>query len=201
MTRITDHLFLTGIGGMTRENFRRNHIDFVVNITTEAPLWEDVESMRVALDDDSSSNILAHLDQIVDKINDVITQRNAHVLVHCVAGVSRSATVVIAYLMKYTHMSLRNAFNYCYGLRPVVRPNNGFMAQLISYEQQLYGRTSVNMVELEHEGVIINVPNFFIEEYPSLLTLESLRVKEQLRQNALSPSNRPLRPTTNLEDN
>lgn len=188
MTRITDHLFLTGVGGMTRDNFRRNHIDFVVNITTEAPLWEDTETMRVPVDDDHSANILAYLDQVVDRIHEAIQRRGAHVLVHCVAGVSRSATIVIAYLMKHRRLDLRSAFNHCFSLRPVIRPNNGFMTQLIAYEQQLFGRASgsTQMVELEHDGATICVPNFFVQEHPQLLTLESLRVKEQQRQAAVA---------------
>lgn len=179
MNRITNHLFLTGVGGMTRENFRKNHIDFVVNITTEAPFWEDVESMRLPLEDDTSTNILPYMDTAVDRINEVITKRNGHVLVHCIAGVSRSATVVIGYLMKYKKMDLRTAFNYCYKLRPVIRPNNGFMLQLINYENHLFGRSSVYMIEADVDGTIVNVPHFFVDEHPRLVLLEVMRVKDQ----------------------
>lgn len=191
MTRITDHLFLTGIGGMTRENFRKNHIDFVVNITTEAPFWEDIESMRLPLEDDTSTNILPYMDMAVTRINEVIVKRNAHVLVHCIAGVSRSATIVIAYLMKYRKMDLRSAFNYCYELRPVIRPNNGFMRQLILYESQLFGKSSVYMVEADVDGLTVHVPHFFIEEHPRLVLLEHMRIKDQL-QRALANKSAPL---------
>lgn len=186
MTKITDNLFLTGVGGMTRENFRKNHIDFVVNITTEAPFWEDVESMRLPLEDDPATNILPYLDMAVDRIHESIVNRNAHVLVHCVAGVSRSATVVIAYLMKYKRMDLRTAFNYCCTLRPVIRPNNGFMVQLINYELQIFGRTSVRMVDADVDGTVISVPHFFIEEHPRLVLLEVMRVRDQTKSGPTS---------------
>lgn len=189
MTKITDNLFLTGVGGMTRENFRRNHIDFVINITTDAPLWEDsVESWRLPLEDDTSTNILAHLDIAADRIHEAITKRNAHVLVHCVAGVSRSATVVLAYLMKYKRMDLKTAFNHCYNLRPVVRPNNGFMVQLIDYENQLFNHTSVKMVEADVDGTMIVVPNFFIDEHPRLVLLEVMRVRDQMSKQSNTTS-------------
>lgn len=190
MTKITDNLFLTGVGGMTRENFRKNHIDFVVNITTEAPFWEDIESMRLPLEDDVETNIMPYMDTAVDRINEAITQRDAHVLVHCVAGVSRSATIVIAYLMKYKHMDLHAAFNYCYNLRPVIRPNNGFMQQLINYEQQLFARNSVQMVDADVDGTIIRVPRFFIDEHPRLVLLEVMRVQEQQRSLSKSTSSK-----------
>lgn len=188
MTKITDHLFLTGVGGMTKANFRKNHIDFVVNITTEAPFWEDIESMRVPLEDDPNANILPYLDTAVDRIQENIVSRNYHVLVHCVAGVSRSAAIVIAYLMKFKKMTLRDAFNYCYNLRPVIRPNNGFMMQLINYEITLYGRGSVHMVDANVEGTIVHIPNFFIEDHPRLVMLEVLRVKEQQRLASIAAS-------------
>lgn len=162
---------------MTRANFRRNHIDFVVNITTEAPFWENTESMRLPLEDEVSTNILPYLDTAVDRIQEAITKRNCHVLVHCIAGVSRSATVVIAYLMKYKRMDLRTAFNYCFNLRPVVRPNNGFMQQLITYEQQLFGRNTVYMSDADVDGTMVRVPQFFIEEHPRLVVLELMRVR------------------------
>lgn len=181
MTRITDHLFLTGVGGMTRENFRKNHIDFVVNITTEAPFWQGLESMRLPLEDDLAANILPYFDIAIDKIQEQITKNQAHVLVHCVAGVSRSAAVVIAYLMKTCRMDLHGAFNHCYNLRPVIRPNNSFMLQLINYERQLFGKNSVRMVEADVDGTLVSVPNFFINEHPKLVLLEVFRVREQLK--------------------
>lgn len=187
-TKITDHLFLTGVGGMTKENFRKNHIDFVVNITTEAPFWEDVESMRLPLEDDSSTDILPYMNTAVDRIHEAIERRNAHVLVHCVAGVSRSATIVIAYLMKYKKMPLKGAFNFCYNLRPVIRPNNGFMRQLINYETGLFGGTSVHMVDANVDGTLVNVPHFFIDEHPNLVLLEVMRVRELQKKTASTVS-------------
>jgi protein-tyrosine phosphatase len=50
------------------------------------------------------------------------------VLVHCWAGVSRSATIVIAYLMRMHEMQLGLAFNLVRTKRMIVNPNHGFMA-------------------------------------------------------------------------
>jgi len=57
------------------------------------------------------------------------------VLVHCVAGVSRSASICLAYLLKYRTRSLRAAYHLMCEKRPLVRPNIGFWRQLIRYEQ------------------------------------------------------------------
>ncbi|CAG0920074.1 unnamed protein product [Notodromas monacha] len=59
-------------------------------------------------------------------------------LVHCNAGVSRSAAVVIAYLMKSEGMTYRSAHDYLKSLRPCIRPNDGFIRQLLEYEEDLF---------------------------------------------------------------
>ena len=52
------------------------------------------------------------------------------VIVHCHAGRSRSASTIMYYLMKYQHMGLQEAYDYCQSCRDVVNPNPGFMFQL-----------------------------------------------------------------------
>jgi hypothetical protein len=56
------------------------------------------------------------------------------VLVHCAAGVSRSATVVLGYLMARRGMSATDACTYLRTKRPWVNPNHGFRAQLEAFE-------------------------------------------------------------------
>ncbi|TPX34751.1 hypothetical protein SmJEL517_g02778 [Synchytrium microbalum] len=67
------------------------------------------------------------------------------VLVHCHAGVSRSSTVVLAYLMKYRGMSLYDAWNLVYIIRPIVRPNDGFARALQEYEVELLGKPTSSL--------------------------------------------------------
>ncbi len=52
-------------------------------------------------------------------------------------GVSRSATIVLAYLMKYHHNTLKEAYLYLAEKRPQICPNEGFLIQLIRYEDEL----------------------------------------------------------------
>ncbi len=54
-----------------------------------------------------------------------------------ISGVSRSATIVLAYLMKYHHNTLKEAYFYLVEKRPQIRPNDGFLVQLIRYENDL----------------------------------------------------------------
>ncbi|CAF3584139.1 unnamed protein product [Rotaria sp. Silwood1] len=52
-------------------------------------------------------------------------------------GVSRSATIVLAYLMKYHHNTLTEAFHYLLEKRSQIWANEGFMLQLLRYENEL----------------------------------------------------------------
>ena len=61
------------------------------------------------------------------------------VLVHCAAGISRSASLVLGYLVLYREHSLRSAFGLVYAARPCIWPNEGFMAALIALEVAVRG--------------------------------------------------------------
>jgi atypical dual specificity phosphatase len=59
------------------------------------------------------------------------------VIVHCAAGISRSASVVIAYLMEYYNFPLSKALKFVKDTRRIVDPNEGFLQSLAQYEFQL----------------------------------------------------------------
>ncbi len=81
-------------------------------------------------------NILLDIDDIVDQIHNEISNKNT-VLIHCAMGISRSATVVIGYLMKYKKMKYEEAYEHVKSLRKCINPNIGFVNQLIKYGQKL----------------------------------------------------------------
>lgn len=62
------------------------------------------------------------------------------VLVHCLAGVSRSVTITIAYLMHKCNLTLNDAFNLVRSRKTNVAPNFHFMEQLHSFEGELRDR-------------------------------------------------------------
>lgn len=55
------------------------------------------------------------------------------IFIHCNAGISRSPSVVIAFVMKYLKINFDKAFEYVKKTRPAIKPNDGFILQLKNY--------------------------------------------------------------------
>lgn len=63
------------------------------------------------------------------------------VLVHCLAGISRSVTVTVAYLMSKQSMCLNEAYDFVKKCKPNISPNFTFMGQLLDWEKALHHET------------------------------------------------------------
>lgn len=58
-------------------------------------------------------------------------------LIHCLAGISRSPTLAMAYVMRSRLLTCDEAYKFVKSRRPTVSPNLNFMGQLFEYERQL----------------------------------------------------------------
>jgi predicted protein tyrosine phosphatase len=70
-------------------------------------------------------------------------ERENVVFVHCNQGVSRAPTFVTAYLMRAHGVAGVDALDRLRRVRPIVRPNSGFLAQLRDLEVHLTGSTTL----------------------------------------------------------
>lgn len=138
VSEITPFLYLTSVYGATKENILKKGITLLVNSAQELPKQDisGVESIKLFLDDTPYALINVYFDRIADKIHEHAS-RGGRCMVHCVLGVSRSTSLVLAYLMKYKNMSLKNAYDFVASRRPCIRPNPGFWRQLLDYEKRL----------------------------------------------------------------
>ncbi|KAG6544459.1 hypothetical protein Mapa_014097 [Marchantia paleacea] len=89
--------------------------------------------MTVPLKDMESENLLDHLEACMDFIEN--GRKNGAVLVHCLAGISRSASVILAYLMRTERLSVEDALSSLRGSSDSACPNEGFMEQLQMFEE------------------------------------------------------------------
>ncbi|XP_019714108.1 uncharacterized protein LOC109508512 [Hippocampus comes] len=131
------------------------NIGYVVNVTTHLPLYHlksGLHYKRLPATDNSKQNLRQYFEEVFEFIEEAY-QSGQGVLVHCQAGVSRSATIVIAYLMKHTLMTMTDAYKYVRSRRPVVSPNLNFMGQLLEFERDLNSGLTPRILMPKLDGV------------------------------------------------
>ncbi|XP_061660286.1 uncharacterized protein si:dkey-175m17.7 [Syngnathoides biaculeatus] len=133
----------------------RLNVGYVVNVTTHLPLYHlksGLHYKRLPATDSSKQNLRQYFEEVFEFIEEAY-QSGRGVLVHCQAGVSRSATIVIAYLMKHTLMTMTDAYKYVRSRRPVVSPNLNFMGQLLEFERDLNSGVTPRILMPKLDGV------------------------------------------------
>ena len=86
--------------------------------------------------DTPGANLRKHFEKCTAFINQAIAE-GGKVLVHCYAGISRSSTIVIQYLMKEYGMKFAQAHLHVRNQRWFICPNPGFKKQLLAFEKEL----------------------------------------------------------------
>lgn len=87
-------------------------------------------------DNSPNEDITKYFEQSYKIIEEAHSMRKG-VFVHCNAGVSRSPTIVIAYMMRKYGMTFQQAFDFVKAKRPCVNPRELFIQQLKVYEKAL----------------------------------------------------------------
>lgn len=118
----------------------------ILNVSKTCPInfKNSYEYKTIAVDDNDRENISSHFDDAIKFIDDV-KARNGRVLVHCRAGISRSATICIAYLMRKYEYSLDQAYEYIKKRRNAISPNFNFLGQLLTLESELNAKRKVEL--------------------------------------------------------
>lgn len=94
-----------------------------------------IQYLGLKLVDIPQEDISAHFDKTAEFIDDCL-QQEGKVLVHCRMGMSRSATIAIAYLMIKKGMTVDDGLRTL-RMNRAVRPNNGFLLQLVQLDTKL----------------------------------------------------------------
>jgi protein-tyrosine phosphatase len=106
------------------------HLDWVIEILepneTGHSLPPNVRVYRFEFDDKRTIQLAPWLDIILP----IIRNETGRGLIHCREGRSRSPSILIAYLIRYHHMTYEEALTLLQSKRPIVRPNPGFAEQL-----------------------------------------------------------------------
>ncbi|PSR89420.1 Dual specificity protein like [Actinidia chinensis var. chinensis] len=100
------------------------------------------EYRNFSICDDEDANISNIFEESHDFI-DHVEQTGGKVLVHCFEGRSRSATVVLAYLMLRKKLTLLEAWNKLKRVHRRAQPNDGFAKILLELDKKLHGKVSM----------------------------------------------------------
>ncbi|CAF1438843.1 unnamed protein product [Rotaria sordida] len=141
--KITPNLYL-GDAKIARSKyfFENNNIHGIINVTSNEPnaYPESNDYLRVNIYDKPSEQIRPFFQHVFEFIRRHHSLGHS-VLVHCQMGISRSATLVIAYLMIDGHKTLGEAFQQVKSVRQQIDPNEGFIRQLRELEISLFCQT------------------------------------------------------------
>ncbi|XP_048021436.1 dual specificity protein phosphatase 22-A [Megalobrama amblycephala] len=124
------------IDSENRDSLSRNGITHILSVCNNAkPVLEDMTYLCINAADASSQNLSQHFKESIRFIHECRLNGGA-CLVHCLAVVSRSTTVVVAYLMTVTSYGWEECLTAVKAVRSFVGPNYGFQQQLQEFQMK-----------------------------------------------------------------
>ncbi|CAL9121402.1 unnamed protein product [Musa textilis] len=140
-SKVADHIYLGGdYVARNREILRQHGITHVLNcVGFVCPEYfkSDLVYKTLWLQDSPTEDITSILYDVFDYFEDV-RQQGGRVFVHCCQGVSRSTSLVIAYLMWREGQSFDDAFQFVKAARGIANPNMGFACQLLQCQKRVH---------------------------------------------------------------
>ncbi|XP_002990110.2 protein-tyrosine-phosphatase MKP1 [Selaginella moellendorffii] len=140
-TRVMGHLYFGS--KKVAENyamlrrFRITHILNCVGMVCPSYFPNDFSYKTLWLQDSPSEDLICVLYDVFDFIEDVREQAGGRVFVHCCQGVSRSASLIIAYVMWRERRSFDHVYDDVKQRRSVTCPNIGFVFQLTQWQKRV----------------------------------------------------------------
>ena len=101
---------------------------------------EEFTYKKLRIDDTPDTSIREYFQEVYEFINGGI--KSGNVLVHCAQAKSRSASMILAYLMKRKNIKFKKALEILKKSHPSANPNSGFAMQLMEYEKEILPKKS-----------------------------------------------------------
>ena len=146
-TEVKPHLYLSGFGCITEKAIHDHGITHAVD-ATNIPNNKRLSSLKyfnVPVADDLLSKINKYFYEVANFV-DSAKSEGGKCLVYCAAGVSRSACLVLIYLLLRENMTLRDAYYYLNQKRPIIAPNINFWRQMIAAAEVEKGAATVKLI-------------------------------------------------------
>ena len=157
-TQVLPHLYLGNMRDASNTSvLQRFNIRYILNVTAKAPTYSipsgfDYKHLEAA--DNGNQNLRKFFEEAFEFI-DAAKNAGTGVLIHCQAGISRSPTIAVAYLMKNYLMAMAEAYKFVKTKRSIISPNLNFMGQLWEFEQVLKSDTKDNEINSKSLGATL----------------------------------------------
>lgn len=141
ISRITSQLYL-GNCYFTEKDLKELEITHILNISCKKdPEYTNIKSLFINIPDggdlnEDNKSIDDYFQTTINFIEDAI-EDNGKILVHCRMGISRSSSLVIAYLMKSLNKPYFDILNIVKEKRPIIDPCFKFVCKLLDYQKEL----------------------------------------------------------------
>jgi len=135
INQITEKVYLGSLKAAENYEYLLNNKIFnILSLTSDTPkiLSTKLNQKIIDINDFSNENIIQYFYECIQFI-----ENSNKVFVHCNKGISRSATIVIAYIMWKNHYNYIDSFFYVKNKRNFISPNEGFIQQLKIFERLL----------------------------------------------------------------
>lgn len=135
ISQITPNLYVGNVSTATnRELLKETGITHIINILSHKfePYPGDFEYLHVSAYDMPDQDLTYNFPLTNLFIRNAL-KHGGKVYIHCMMGVSRSVTILLAYLMTQTNKSINTILEDVRLTRPIANPNPGFITQLTSF--------------------------------------------------------------------
>lgn len=129
INHIIDNIYL-GDCSHTQDELLKLGISYVFNMTpNNYREYDKLIEVKIPLEDVYTQNIIDIFPTVIEQLKE-LNDEGLKIYVHCYAGISRSASFVIYYLIKFHKMKFDEAFKYVREKRVCIQPNPSFVEQL-----------------------------------------------------------------------
>jgi len=139
-SQVLPHLYLGNMRDASNSSvLSRLNIRYILNVTAKPATYNipsGFQYKHLEAADNGFQNLRQFFEEAFEFI-DSAKAANTAVLIHCQAGISRSPTIAIAYLMKNYMMPMADAYKFVKTKRSIISPNLNFMGQLWEFEQSV----------------------------------------------------------------
>jgi len=143
MTRILPNLYLGSYdNAIDGPRLKAKRITHIISLIGKRPPLDFVQVESIPMHDRGRSDLKRVLEK-VSKFVKLEQEEGNSILIHCLSGQNRSATVVIAILMINERKTLHRAYKMVKTLRPIVQINEGYAKQLLALEKDLFGKNTL----------------------------------------------------------